>query len=465
MDTDAPTPNSARSSAPDIDGAISDFDPTVPIPPEAPGLPGAGAIGDAHLADEPAGATQDVVGAASRPGTGRMARRGLIYLGLCLAFGAALLASMLLGGAAAGTAATCGGAVISQAALVPDPAGSPHLFAIVRPPAFPNVALGGEPGCQMLYRSDDEGITWTVAFSATAEAPAAVLPAGPSRLYLLTQRLQFPLSNAGNLYRSDSLGAAWTWQRISPQNRHAVPRVSASDMLVQSGGAVILHESNGDGATLIRSNDGGLTWQPVLIPGLPSVASAAVAGSLLAVAPARFTPGRAPALASGDGGATWSALGRLPRAPVRRDLVPVLAADPVERTLLMSLVPAAAVVPDHPVARYASLDEGATWHVVRCGARPASGCAPPARWAQGAAARYVLYRRRIFRALPGARWQPMTASLPVRSDTVLQLLAAPAAGGDRLYLVTATGIWRLDGRRWRSISTGLSLGGPGPVAS
>ena len=38
-------------------------------------------------------------------------------------------------------------------------------------------------------------------------------------------------------------------------------------------------------------------------------------------------------------------------------------------------------------------------------------------------------------------WQPLPVALPVRSDAVLQLLAAPSRSGDLLYLATATGIW------------------------
>jgi hypothetical protein len=75
----------------------------------------------------------------------------------------------------------------------------------------------------------------------------------------------------------------------------------------------------------------------------------------------------------------------------------------------------------------------------------------------------VLYHRRIFRARPGSAWLPLPNALPVRSDAVLQLLASPSQSGDQLYLVTAAGIWHLEGGRWQSASSGLALGGPTPT--
>ncbi|HVA91057.1 MAG TPA: hypothetical protein VNL71_14585 [Chloroflexota bacterium] len=128
-------------------------------------------------------------------------------------------------------------------------------------------------------------------------------------------------------------------------------------------------------------------------------------------------------------------------------------------------VSSAAVTEDHPVARYTSLDGGYHWRRVTCGARPAPGCAPVERWAQGRSARYVLYQERIWTAPVGHPWTVMPPALPVRSDTVVRLLAVPGAGADRIYLVTLTGIWRLDGTRWTSVSTGLALGPPFPVWS
>lgn len=354
--------------------------------------------------------------------------------------------------------------MISQVAAGSEAASAPpFLLAVVRPPPFPNVAPGNEPGCVALYRSEDNGLTWTISFSATAEAPVAVALAPTGSVYLLTQRLQFPLYLAGNMYRSDAEGEAWTWSRVSPQGRHDVPMVSATDMLVQDDGSVILREGNGDGAALIVSRDGGDTWQPVVIPRLLSVGSVTSLGLLIAVAPPLLAPGRSPGMVSSDHGLTWRAMGSLPGAPSRADLRPLLSASSSEHALIMDLVPAGQGGPVRAAARFVSLDGGRHWTRVMCAARPSPGCADSTRWAEAAGERYVLYRRQIFFAPAGHPWLLVTAQLPVPSDTVQQLLAVPARPHAVLYLVAASGIWRWQDGGWHPSSTGLPLGGPTPT--
>src|SRR5665213_3617143 len=93
----------------------------------------------------------------------------------------------------------------------------------------------------------------------------------------------------------------------------------------------------------------------------------------------------------------------------------------------------------------------------------APGCAPLARWAQSDSARYVIYTGQLWIAPLGKPWTVLPPALPVPSDTVVRLLVVPGAGADRIYLVALTGIWRLDGTRWTSVSTGLPLGPPPAV--
>lgn len=353
-------------------------------------------------------------------------RIALALLAACIAFAAILLLSMTLGNAGGTTSTPCSkGASIVQASVATDTTGAIHLFAIVRPPAYPNIALGAESGCQALYRSDDDGLTWTVSFSATAEAPLALTHATGNRLYLLTTRLRFPLYQAGNLYRSDSLGMAWTWTRISPQQRDDVPVVALGDVTLEDDGTLLARVANGDGAALLRSSDGGTTWEPMIVPNMLSTASMAVLDRLLAVAPAGYSPGASPGLASVDGGSRWTPLGILPDPPRRAGLYAFLQDNPVAHALTLDLVPIGAVLPDHPVARYASFDGGHSWTRLHCGASPQADCAPVARWTQAGSTRYVLYHRRIFRAQNNGSWQPLSISLPVPSGTVLALLAAP----------------------------------------
>ena len=390
----------------------------------------------------------------------------MLALAVCALFAVALLASMLLPGPPSQAAAPCQeGAVIGQALAVPDSSGAAHLFAITRPPISPNHALGNEPGCEALWRSDDAGITWTTVFSSGASAPQTITADQAGGLYLLTQHLQFPLSLAGNLYRDASPGVDGLWNRISPQGRHDVPNVAISTLLVGRTGALTALAENGNGGALLRSLDGGATWRSVIIPHLLTVGSAALLDPLLAVAPPLYKPGQPPGLASDDGGDNWRPLGLLPDAPPATNLQAILIGNPISRGLVLSLVSSAAVTSDQPAARYVSLDGGYQWSRVVCGAHPAPGCAPLTRWAQTNRARYVLYQDRIWTARLGHAWRLLPAALPAPVDTVVQLLAIPQGQADRVYLVTLTGIWRLDDARWTSVSSGLALGPPLPVQS
>ena len=155
----------------------------------------------------------------------------------------------------------------------------------------------------------------------------------------------------------------------------------------------------------------------------------------------------------------------LPDAPTDPDLQAILIGNPISRGLGLSLVSIAAVTNDYPAARYVSLDGGYHWSRVDCGVRPAPGCAPPALWAQTNRARYVLYQDRIWTAPLGRAWRRLPVSLPAPADSVVQLLAMARGQVDQIYLVTLTGMRRLDGARWVSVSSGLALGPPLPVQS
>jgi hypothetical protein len=401
----------------------------------------------------------------ARPGP----RRGLLYLLVCALFAAALIVPGVLPTGATGTPpAPCSeGAAIARAAILPQAqAGTPPiLFAVVRPFAFPNVAPGNEPGCEALYRSTDSGITWTVSFSATAEAPVTMAAARDGTPYLLTERFSFPLTFAGNIYRSDEQGANWTWSRVSPQGLHDVPMVGITRMLVMDDGTIVARAGNGDGAALLISRDGAATWHPLVIPRLISVAGVVTLGNLLAVTPPLLVPGQPPGLISMDHGATWQPMGLLPGAPPWPDLRPVLSASETEGALVLDLVPDTVIGGGGTVVRYASTDGGRHWTRVRCGMQPAPGCAGSTRWATAGGTRYVLFRQRVFHVSAGTSWRPLPGPLPVPSDRVLQLLAAQDGGRPTPYLVTPTGLWRWGGATWRPASQGLQLGPPPPVST
>jgi hypothetical protein len=391
-------------------------------------------------------------------------RRVALYLGLCLAFAAALLGSLLVQGASLPETPACTeGTIITQVRLVPGAAASADLAAIVRPAMYPNVAAGDEPGCGALYRSDGNGTTWTPLFARAGEQPEALLVAS-SQLYLLSESLSFPLTLTGNLYRTDAAGALSSWTRISPQGEGTVPIAAITDLLVAPDGVLLARASNGDGAALLRSVDQGATWSAVVIPNLLSVGSVAVVGTTVVTPPA-YTPHASPGVASDDGGLTWYALHPLPSVPSRTGLQAVLGGNDVERRLILSLVPRNTLIPDQPVARYASVDGGRSWQIVRCGARPAPGCATDTLWAQTIHARYVLYQGHLFSAALGSPWLQLPIALPVAPYAVQQVLAVSGRQGDTIYLVSATGIWRFDGGHWRNSAAALHPGGPAPEAS
>jgi hypothetical protein len=392
-------------------------------------------------------------------------RRAIAILALGLALIGILLATMLWPAGAHQAAPPCAKATEVDSALAQqDAAGATRLFALVGPASALNTALGAEPGCQALYRSDDDGVSWTAVFSATAEAPVTLLPADGPTLYLLTQSLRFPLTLAGNVYRSQDLGAAWTWQRISPQDRHAVPNVAIADLLAGYRGELLLRAANGDGAALLRSSDRGATWKPLIIPGLLGVGSVAVADDLLAVAPQAYLPGASPGEVSRDGGRAWQPLAPLPRAATSTGLAAILGYLAPEQSLILELAPAKEPPGTAPIARYRSQDHGRSWQPVSCGALPAAGCAPIGRWSETASARYVLYHQRLYRQVIGATWQPLALALPVPAATVSQILALAGPAGDRLWLVTTEGLWQVqpDGR-WRKLGPPL-LPAPQPSA-
>jgi hypothetical protein len=115
------------------------------------------------------------------------------------------------------------------------------------------------------------------------------------------------------------------------------------------------------------------------------------------------------------------------------------------------------------VASYVSLNRGRTWSKIVCGALPIAGCSAPSLWSRTSAARYALYRGRLYRSLRGQQWRVFHVTFPVDPRVVTQVVAGPGRGGDLLLMVAPTGIWELkqDGS-WKNLAAHLGLGSPLP---
>ena len=281
---------------------------------------------------------------------------------------------------------------------------------------------------------------------------------------LLTQRLRFPLTVSGGLYRLDLAGTAQSWQWLSPQDRHAVPVASIGDVLPGPGETIVLRVAGGDGAALVRSTDQGLSWQPIFVPKLLSPAGTVQLNGMLAVTPSGYKPGRSPGLVSHDGGKTWQPLGVPPRAPTRTGLRAVLTAYPSEGVLALDLVSVGALSDAVPLAAYTSSDGGRTWRIPACGALPVAGCTAPGLWSRTSTARYALYRGRLYQASNGHPWRILSLTMPAVPAAVIQVLAVAGQRLDTLYVVGPDGIWQLQGDgSWRNLAMPLGLGPRGVV--
>ena len=153
--------------------------------------------------------------------------------------------------------------------------------------------------------SSDSGVSWTSTPSAQCiaanDGPLAVDPADTSTMFMPCQ--------AGGLLRSDDGGA--TWQPVdfgdasnpSPDIRGVAIAPSAPDTVY----AISESSANGTISTVYRSVDGGVTWDATTVPGLddetividPADPDRAVIGGRAATASGSL-------LTTDDGGDTWT---------------------------------------------------------------------------------------------------------------------------------------------------------------
>lgn len=98
-----------------------------------------------------------------------------------------------------------------------------------------------------IYRTTDQGITWTLESSASAFGGASVLARSattPATIYLLV---------GSSIYRSTDNGSTWAF-------RGSMPACCASEITVDRVDAGTVYAVNAFGATVQRSIDGGASW-------------------------------------------------------------------------------------------------------------------------------------------------------------------------------------------------------------
>ena len=206
-----------------------------------------------------------------------------------------------------------------------------------------------------LFLTTDGGLSWTSSVLTTTGSVSAVAvdPKTPSRVYALTD----------HLYASDDGGQSWT--------QLGMPGISTSLFVDPQNPANMYASSFNNG--LWKSTDGGVTFVQIpVIPRAPFVPIAALAidpkspSTLYAAAlpPASLLPpGSGPIpglLKSTDGGATWNPTGS-PVAPA------AVVVDPLNSAVLYGSFHVSSPTPGPTGTVAKSTDSGATWTTITNG--------------------------------------------------------------------------------------------------
>ncbi|HEX2642659.1 MAG TPA: hypothetical protein VHU81_06685 [Thermoanaerobaculia bacterium] len=151
-----------------------------------------------------------------------------------------------------------------------------------------------------VFRSDDHGASWTVIHGGRAfqQFPYELDPFGNARLLPAPGGVLYLKMRFG-VYRSDNEGRSW--------RRILAGEPEVGDLALDPNAPGTLYASltgDGQGPFLVKSTDGGQTWQPTGSTAQPAeVKSLAV----LPTRPATILAGSYPGLfRSADGGATWT---------------------------------------------------------------------------------------------------------------------------------------------------------------
>jgi len=304
--------------------------------------------------------------------------------------------------------------------------------SIVVPAAGPPAVLatvGGE-----VFRSMDQGDTWQRIHTYYDDAgPWAITAVDPRRLQTL-----YGVGSAGDVdYPVASTDGGVTWRGLpfpyADQCSGSLCYVSMGAFLLDPGepdvlyaaGDYWLHYGPPPGPFLVRTTNGGTTWEP--LPALPGLRS-------LLVLPGRENPliatNRERLLKKEKSGGGWRRAGRgLPALGGGA----ALAADPGEPQRIYA---------GTPKGVFASDDAGETFRPMNRGLETAKihtilvDPLAPSRL-------YVVADKGYFRWNPGLRkWTPFNDGLP--SLTGYEVLALDPRRPSRLYTGTTQGIFRID---------------------
>ena len=235
---------------------------------------------------------------------------------------------------------------------------------------FLGATAGDEHSVSYVYRSGDDGLTWT-AYEALRndQQPGDILanliahPSRGDRLFITTY--------AGDVLVSEDAGQNW---RLAVQREVGIEAGVTPPQLAfqpeKPDSALLVRGQNTPGAgalTVARSTDGGMTWQEVSASGLPAQgaprALAALRGGvyLLNTSSGSFR--------SADDGVTWQPLeGALSSGGVSEFLAPSAASGlPINGATAHSTATDAVVLAATGDGIYVSRDGGAVWEPLGAG--------------------------------------------------------------------------------------------------
>jgi photosystem II stability/assembly factor-like uncharacterized protein len=321
-----------------------------------------------------------------------------------------------------------------------DPAQPDHLWTAVYGTVYRSLDRGAHWSARSAIPTDNG--TWTNLVRRVAVGSA-------SRLY--AQVTRFRATNGGDngtfLWRSADDGASWELLLGPSGDPVSAGLFDISPSMPSDLYAVAVDGVGLSSGALLRSTDGGSSWQREGSPGLVCVSGGlAVApsspevlyagGSGKSPAPYLCKPPFSTRVArSGDGGATWTDAS----AGLPLEVASSLAVDPGNPDVVyVSIAPGAALPEGDGV--WKSTDGGQTWSRAGAGLAGRTASALLASTLSGRIYA-VIDGNRVFRSDDGgASWQGWSRGLKTSAASAL---TADPSDPRRIYAATANGVWAL----------------------